>query len=461
MRTQPQAHIRPPACTHTCTYSFMHTRVAHMQGLSFIHFSIDVPATACLTAEFTFLDRLVMYGISPLLLLALMAIPSLWAQCRHHPAVDELIDRCIQWSFWILYLVFPMISRVGFSALVCDDLEEDGQYLAVDYRINCNSSAWKDRIRVFGWTFVCVWPVGFPLLCLGMLYWYSVPFIAKRKVAGAEWRAYLEHMLSQFLDRGLSLSGMTPDMQVADLTDDNLRSMLRVAHAAPVIKDNASTLAQRKLDRQRRKRSSVHRHQSANSGHCTNRQMSRGITCLEQAQLAAEDSTDSERIGQTSLIGHTEGRHRQVDSAPLALEKMTHQCESTADSEISLEQVGKAAVDKFDAMTRQNLLLHIHKDLKEMKTAEVLVLPRLEWGGKYQPSDEQLAYRRMGFLLSQYEPEYWYFEICEMMRKILLISLLPSLVRDGATSFLWGSFLLSFAALILTFSIKPYQVCCM
>ena len=38
----------------------------------------------------------------------------------------------------------------------------------------------------------------------------------------------MEHILSQFIDRGLPLSGMRFDTQLSDLTDDNLRSILRL-----------------------------------------------------------------------------------------------------------------------------------------------------------------------------------------------------------------------------------------
>ena len=95
-----------------------------------------------------------------------------------------------------------------------------------------------------------------------------------------------------------------------------------------------------------------------------------------------------------------------------------------------------------------------------MKATELLVLPTLTWGvqsshRELQP-DEQLALQRLGFLISAYEPAYWYYELVEAIRKILLISLLPLVTTDGATSLLWASFLLNFAALLFTFSLRPY-----
>ena len=251
-----------------------------------------------------------------------------------------------------------------------------------------------------------LWPVGYPLLCLGMLYWYSVPSIARRKVNQAEWRAYLEHMLSRFLDRGLALSGMRPDMEVADLTDANLRSILRVAHTAP-ISGGALTLAQRNFHRRRQKRASI----TVETG-----------LCISQNSVRSAGS----EIGQQMSLN------------------------------ARLDMDEPVSPDDYDSMTRRDLLAQINQNLREMKATGLLVLPMLVWGGEGQLDDERLAHRRMGFLLSLYRSEYWYFELFEMLRKILLISLLPSMVREGATSFLWGTFLLSFVALLATFSLKPF-----
>ena len=65
----------------------------------------------------------------------------------------------------------------------------------------------------------------------------------------------MEHMLSEFLDRGLPLCGLNPDVREKDLSDDDLRMILRVAYAPSVENehraDQSATLAQRKLYRLR------------------------------------------------------------------------------------------------------------------------------------------------------------------------------------------------------------------
>ena len=45
----------------------------------------------------------------------------------------------------------------------------------------------------------------------------------------------------------------------------------------------------------------------------------------------------------------------------------------------------------------------------------------------------------------------------ELGRKLTLISALPAVVSQEAISYLWASFLFSFAAVILTGHLKPYS----
>ena len=203
---------------------------------------------------------------------------------------------------------------------MCDDLNEDGIFLAIDYRIDCESSSWKGSIRLVALVGVALWPIGFPLACLGMLYWHSVPSIAKRKAEEAAWHAYLQYIISEFISRRLPVP-ITADMLETDLTDDNLRSILRVAHAPSATEPLATADA---LD-----------------------------------VVEAKDQTQT-------------------------------------------------GTDEFDPMTRAELFTRINKHLNEMEESEQLPLPTLVWGVRLThrelSADEQVASRRMGFLISACTP---------------------------------------------------------
>ena len=88
------------------------------------------------------------------------------------------------------------VSRIVFSALPCDDLLEVGKFLAVDYRVSCLDGNYK-IYRIYAYVAIMIWPVGFPLLCFAMLYYYEVPKIAAHKIRRAEERAFLQHWIME------------------------------------------------------------------------------------------------------------------------------------------------------------------------------------------------------------------------------------------------------------------------
>ena len=75
------------------------------EWFSFLTFSLDFASTACMTADFHFVDRLIFYIVTPLSILFLMCLPTLYAKCRRHPALGKLVDSLMNWSSWLLYLV--------------------------------------------------------------------------------------------------------------------------------------------------------------------------------------------------------------------------------------------------------------------------------------------------------------------------------------------------------------------
>ena len=88
------------------------------------------------------------------------------------------------------------MSRKIFTALPCDDLLETGKFLAVDYRVSCLDNDYK-IYRTYAYVAILIWPVGFPLVCFAMLWYYEVPQIAACKIKRAEEHAFLQHWTSK------------------------------------------------------------------------------------------------------------------------------------------------------------------------------------------------------------------------------------------------------------------------
>ena len=72
----------------------------------------------------------------------------------------------------------------------------------------------------------------------------------------------------------------------------------------------------------------------------------------------------------------------------------------------------------------------------------VLSLPSLEWDGGLG-FREQIAIDRLGFLLNAYQVSCWYWEMVELVRKLILTGILV-VVYQGTPPHLAGSLLTVF-----------------
>ncbi len=79
-----------------------------------------------------------------------------------------------------------------------------------------------------------------------------------------------------------------------------------------------------------------------------------------------------------------------------------------------------------------------------LKRQGVLSLPALEWDGSLG-TRERLAIDRMGFLLNAYQVSCWYWEMVELLRKLLLTGILV-VVYQGSPPHLAGSLLTIFCS---------------
>jgi len=90
----------------------------------------------------------------------------------------------------------------------------------------------------------------------------------------------------------------------------------------------------------------------------------------------------------------------------------------------------------------------------KLKEQGVITLPALEWDGQLGP-EERVAIVRLGFLLNAYQVSCWYWEMVEMLRKLLLTGVLV-VVYKGSPPQLAGSLLTIFLFLVLHIQVNPY-----
>jgi hypothetical protein len=87
---------------------------AMARWFDFAKFSFDVPSLACTIqqsgiVDYTFYNRHLLYTVGPLVLIGLIALPSLWARLRRLDAStrDDLDDRRVRWTLFAVFLLYP------------------------------------------------------------------------------------------------------------------------------------------------------------------------------------------------------------------------------------------------------------------------------------------------------------------------------------------------------------------
>jgi hypothetical protein len=105
-------------------------------------------------------------------------------------------------------------------------------------------------------------------------------------------------------------------------------------------------------------------------------------------------------------------------------------------------------------LLRQTLAEQVEEVAWNLNRQGFLSLPALEWDGSLG-TQERLAIDRMGFLLNAYQVSCWYWEMVELVRKLLLTGILV-VVYQGSPPHLAGSLLTIFLFLCLHLTVDPY-----
>ena len=105
-------------------------------------------------------------------------------------------------------------------------------------------------------------------------------------------------------------------------------------------------------------------------------------------------------------------------------------------------------------LLRRTLAEQVEEVAWNLKRQGVLSLPALEWDGSLG-TRERLAIDRVGFLLNAYQVSCWYWEMVELVRKLLLTGILV-VVYQGSPPHLAGALLTIFLFLCLHLTVDPY-----
>jgi hypothetical protein len=108
--------------------------------------------------------------------------------------------------------------------------------------------------------------------------------------------------------------------------------------------------------------------------------------------------------------------------------------------------------DEEVGLDKEDLIEILEDRAVAMVQKEAMNLPTLFWDPEVTQEAKILS--NVGMLLNAYEIKFWWFEIFEMMRKLLMISVLTLL--DSTELYMVTGLIVTFAALVLTAQFRPY-----
>jgi hypothetical protein len=117
----------------------------------------------------------------------------------------------------------------------------------------------------------------------------------------------------------------------------------------------------------------------------------------------------------------------------------------------------REAHNKVQQMDVAKLLSELQKLVVRMEQQRCLTVQDVAWDLRADCEDEveRVAVQRLGFLFVAYKPRIWWFEIFEMIRKLIMASALV-FVWEGSPSQVAAGFVVTLAALVATLLLNPF-----
>jgi hypothetical protein len=369
---------------------------------------VSFPGLDCMAKDPPFENRLYLYSLGPLLILFVMAIPTI-VQFKYHPGRFIEYRNCfIDWSILLVILIYPPISETVFGALNCRDLAEDGRWLVSDFRVSCGESGVP-----FAFAYpALLWPLGLPLCLLLTMVWFGVPKIVKLKTQRELCQEFLKDFIASATDSDQDSPlmngshkaenhGVKASTKQEDLSDAQLRSIFYVM--APLLKEDAEEDAEEEVT--------------------VEKEDTKAVETAGCEQEATEDTCTT-----------------KADVTNLPADKHT----PSEDERYAVKAL---------KMSRHALLGWMDSTMHELNAAEKLPISS-QWG-KNSVDGEDEVLELLGELFDAYTPGCWWYEIFEFYRKLLMTSVI--IFAGSGISQLAVGCAMSIVGLIATAKLKPYN----
>jgi len=401
---------------------------------------LSLPSMACLMRDVRFRDKLLAYTIGPIVISAMLAVPTLVVLClgkaqnggwREHPKFKQVTETYFWSQSFFMFLIYPTVSVMSLSGVDCRKIGLDSM-LTADVSEPCPLVTGGPLLNL-AIVSIILYPVGVPLFIFFILWQQKVPHLAQKKADRALVNAMINHyklktsstemeMLARFLGGHGSQQGAggakgeRPDEQLF----------------------RSNTFKKRVGDLYDQQYGKSDKNWAVEDG---------GI--LSKVNLTGQETRDEfeTKMAGVVLDLHMFTGHETIDtlSKGQAVVLIRHFEKQADDDEDDLDTVD---ITTLKAM----IMMCARRQARRGK----IVVPPLQWNESESP-EERKAVRRVGNIFVAYKPEHWYYEVMNTVHKLMMTSVLVFFFQGDYTQYAMGIAIIYFF-LLLTMRMQPFII---
>jgi hypothetical protein len=329
----------------------------------------------------------------------------------------------------LLYIVYPGVSVAIFGIFSCTHIKEAGWFLDADYSIVCYSKKHWGYVGA-GVIWVFVYTLGIPYYFIHLLHKYHVPLLAKTYTNNA----WLFEAAKLAFVRGLEQPDLTEEgCSIHGISDAHLAA-LYVFHV-----ENAPLEFATRMQAGEEELPVVPVPGEKKDGSFYKR--SKRLLKSASLRILTVLQRKEEEVDETA-------RNRA-----LMLSKLLRWCRRSGVLGLPPLRWSEGSVEG-DGERRHHLDIS-NLGTQWMKDAPTDRAAAKSWAAQNLVLLQARAKEKVGFLFERYTPLCWYWEVVELMRKLILTSIL-ALVAPGSAGQVVVGLLVAFFALLANLHLKPY-----
>jgi hypothetical protein len=409
-----------------------------------------------------------------------LLLPPAFAHFGLKDKVEKSWDYFYFSIFFITFSAYPAVSRNILSTFACAQLGADGHFLRSDMRMLCPGRG--DFATVWAIVFTCLIPAGVPLILVIVLVAHRVPGLARKKHSSSLLEGFLNTYKKELSEAAISellkvLKNASPSeveewLQFSERTSawgtDTIsdKAELRKALSA-VLKytypfgEGKSTIEELMRALGSHKRTLEYISKSDNLTLPQDKNVVFNLLAFavrklgHNARLAAANSQPLHptlyRASKQSL-DNTEIDNTTIHN--IFGVSVPSNCKvRDPDTYLSLTQ----KLNLLNGSTLNEMTRQLFAQAELMLSAKLLSLKQPSWNAAEPVEEsEKKIVERLGFLFQSYKPEVWYFEIIEMIRKLVMASILLFIYEGTASQIIIG-FIVTLVSLLLSLWLQPFS----